>query len=110
MGFSQEKLMELDMDLQDCLIVRWFIDFKDTDKMYSETAENGNDYLCLKGSKIEFWVDFGIKRQVNEVKFHLYVAETKNLILPSILVEGSENGYEFYPLGQKRFSVTFNDL
>ena len=74
----------------------------------SETAENGNDYLCLKGSKIEFWVDFGIKRQVNEVKFHLYVAETKNLILPSILVEGSENGYEFYPLGQKRFSVTFN--
>lgn len=44
MGFSQEKLMELDMDLQDCLIVRWFIDFKDTDKMYSEIAENDKFY------------------------------------------------------------------
>lgn len=44
MGFSQQKLQEFNMDLTDALILRWFIDFKDTNKMYSEIVNNEKFY------------------------------------------------------------------
>ncbi len=47
-GFSQKKLIEFKLDLLDALILRYFIDFKDTDKMASEIFENDKFY----------WVDY----------------------------------------------------
>lgn len=44
MGFSQEKLKELDLDLTDSLIIRWFVDFKDSGNMASEILENDKYY------------------------------------------------------------------
>lgn len=44
MGFSQEKMIEFKMDLTDALILRWFVDFKDTGKMYSEVIEKDKFY------------------------------------------------------------------
>ncbi len=43
-GFSQEKLMEFGLDVNDAIILRWFIDFKDTGKMSSEIIENDKYY------------------------------------------------------------------
>jgi hypothetical protein len=40
MGFSQMKMIELDMDLNDCLILRYLIDFKDSGKMHREIIED----------------------------------------------------------------------
>lgn len=44
MGFSQKKLIEFGLDLTDTLILRWFVDFKDTNKMYSEIVRNDKFY------------------------------------------------------------------
>ena len=33
LGFSQRKAVELGLDLKQLLILRWFVDYKDTDKM-----------------------------------------------------------------------------
>lgn len=43
-GFSQEKLIEFGLDVNDAIILRWFIDFKDTGKMSSEIIENDKYY------------------------------------------------------------------
>lgn len=52
-GFSQPKLVELKMDLIDAVILRWFIDFKDTGKMYSEIIENDKYYWIKYDQVIE---------------------------------------------------------
>lgn len=52
-GFSQLKLVELKMDLIDAVILRWFIDFKDTGKMYSEIIENDKYYWIKYDQVIE---------------------------------------------------------
>lgn len=44
MGFNQEKLIKLGLDVTDALILRWFIDFKDTGKMYTEVIDDDYYY------------------------------------------------------------------
>ena len=34
-GYSQQKAIELGLDDRDLMILRWFIDYKDTGKIYS---------------------------------------------------------------------------
>ncbi len=46
MGFQQEKLIELGLDIQDAAILRYFIDFKNTDAMKAE----------IKEDKVYYWV------------------------------------------------------
>lgn len=48
MGFQQEKLIELGLDLVDATILRYFIDYKNTDIMVSEVVED----------KVYYWVDY----------------------------------------------------
>lgn len=43
-GFSQEKLIEFGMDVNDAIILRWFVDFKDTGKMASEIVSDDKYY------------------------------------------------------------------
>jgi hypothetical protein len=44
MGFNQEKLIEYGMDLIDTMILKYFIDFKGTERMYTESKEGINYY------------------------------------------------------------------
>lgn len=44
MGFSQVDLLENNLDVIDAMLLRFFIDFKDTEKMYSEIIENDKFY------------------------------------------------------------------
>lgn len=46
-GFSQEKAIELELDDRDLLILKWFVKFKDSDKMVSKIIE-GDKYYWLK--------------------------------------------------------------
>jgi hypothetical protein len=50
MGFSQQKLIELDLDLTDALILRWFIDFRDTNKMAPD--------MNFEDKKVYYWVRY----------------------------------------------------
>ncbi len=52
-GFSQEKLVELNLDLTDAVILRWFVDLKDSGKMYSEIKENDKYYWLKYDAVIE---------------------------------------------------------
>ena len=44
MGFSQVDLLENNLDVIDAMLLRFFIDFRDTEKMYSEIIENDKFY------------------------------------------------------------------
>ena len=44
MGFSQVDLLENNLDVLDAMLLRFFIDFRDTEKMYSEIIENDKFY------------------------------------------------------------------
>ena len=50
-GFSQELLIENDLDVTDALILRWFLDFRTTDKMVRMSVE-GQDYYWIFYDKI----------------------------------------------------------
>jgi hypothetical protein len=50
-GLSQEKLIEFGLDNTDALIIRWFLDFKATDKMV-KLNRKGLDYYWVKYESI----------------------------------------------------------
>ena len=47
-GFSQEKAIELGLDDRDLLILRWFINFRDTGKMATKIIKDDKYY----------WIDY----------------------------------------------------
>ena len=48
MGFNQEKLIEFKLDMIDTMILRWFIDFKDSGNMKKKIFDN----------EMYYWVDY----------------------------------------------------
>lgn len=50
-GFNQRDLIELGLDNDDALILRWFVDFKDAGKMVSKIIEN-EKYYWIKYSQL----------------------------------------------------------
>lgn len=51
MGFSQQGLVDLGLDIEDAVLLRWFIDYQGTQRM--KAIPNTDD------GKIYFWVSFG---------------------------------------------------
>jgi hypothetical protein len=53
LGFSQERLMALGLSLDEALLLRWFIDFKGTDRMEEHVnPEDGQAYYWVKAGKL----------------------------------------------------------
>ena len=52
LGFSQERLLDLDLDDRDAALLRFFIDFKDAGGMYSEEY-HGETYYWVKYDHIK---------------------------------------------------------
>lgn len=52
-GFNQEEMIKLNMDYVDSLLLRYFIDFKDTGKMIAEIFDNKPYYWIKYESVIE---------------------------------------------------------
>lgn len=53
LGFSQERLMALGLSLDEALLLRWFIDFKGTDRMEEHVnPDDGQVYYWVKGAKL----------------------------------------------------------
>lgn len=53
LGFSQERLMALGLSLDEALLLRWFIDFKGTDRMEEHVnPDDGQAYYWVKGAKL----------------------------------------------------------
>jgi hypothetical protein len=97
MGFKQDKLMELGLDIKDAAILRYFVDFMDSLKMRSEIIDK----------QIYYWVKYeGIINQYPILKLNnvdSVYRRFKKLVQLSILKHKTviNNGkYSYYTLGE----------
>ncbi|WP_160680382.1 hypothetical protein [Clostridium sp. C8-1-8] len=97
MGFKQDKLMELGLDIKDAAILRYFVDFMDSLKMRSEIIDK----------EIYYWVKYeGIINQYPILKLNnvdSVYRRFKKLVQLSILKHKTviNNGkYSYYTLGE----------
>lgn len=53
MGFSQQGLLDLGLDIEDAILLRWFIDYQGTQRMRAiPNAEDGKIYFWVSFSKV----------------------------------------------------------
>ena len=103
-GFSQAKLIKLGLDIEDALILRYFIDFKDSGKMSKE----------LFDTDVFYWVKYeSIKKELpilNIGKDRIY-RKLKKLVDAGILVHQTKKSggtFSFYGVG-KQYSSLITD-
>jgi uncharacterized phage protein (TIGR02220 family) len=108
MGFSQEKLIELGLDMKDAMILRYFIDFKDTKKMRCEVID-GETYHWVKYEGIA--EEYPILKLSNEDSVY---RRLKKLVKASILKHKTiknKGTYSYYALGESYLElITSNDI
>ena len=97
MGFSQKGLLELELDMADVLILRWFIDFKDTGDMVVKMID-GKPYYWVKYDKaLEDLPILPFKKRTIEQRF-IRLAKMKVLTHKTVKEGGT---YSFYGIGEK---------
>lgn len=96
-GFSQKKLVEFDLDSDDALILRYFVDFKDSSKMVCKNIED----------KIYYWLKYEtIKKELPVLKLKkdsIYRRLKKMCdcgVLEHVTVK-KKGVYSFYRLGSR---------
>lgn len=104
-GFSQAKLIKLGLDIEDALILRYFIDFKDSGKMSKE----------LFDTDVFYWVKYeSIKKELpilNIGKDRIY-RKLKKLVDAGILVHQTKKSggtFSFYGVGKQYSSLITSD-
>lgn len=97
LGFNQSKLLEFGLDIDDALILRYFVDFKDSGQMSKE----------LFDSEMFYWINYeSIKRELPILsigKDRVY-RKLKKLVDANILMHKTKrNGgtFSFYALGSR---------
>ena len=101
-GFSQQKAIELGLDDRDLMILRWFVDYKDTGKMIKKILDNDMYY----------WIKYeGIQEAfpiINWKKDTIY-RRLKAMALKGVLKHKTvkEFGtYSFYAIGPNYLGLT----
>lgn len=97
MGFQQEKLMELGLDLVHAAILRYFIDFKNTDAMKSEIIDGKVYYWVNYEKVIEELPMLGLKKQ--SVRKRLYNLRDAKVLTHYTKKAGGT--YSFFGIGDK---------
>jgi hypothetical protein len=97
MGFSQESLIKYELDLTDALIMRWFVDFKDTGKMYYEIIHNDKYYWIKYEALLKDIPVIGIKKVA--LGRRLKKLSEKNILKQYIKKQGGI--FTMYSLGVK---------
>lgn len=101
LGFSQKKAIELGIDLDGLLLLRYFIDFKESDAMVTKIFD-GKPY---------YWVNYETFREelpILKISKDRIYRKFKGLVDAGILLHKTEkrNGtYSFYTVGPKYFSL-----
>ena len=105
-GFNQKELVELGLDNDDALILRWFVDFKDTGKMVSRIVNNEKYYWIKYEGMIN---DLPIlKLKTKDALYRRLKKIDKTGVIKHTIVK--ENGtYSFYALGEKYIKLIVND-
>ena len=96
-GFRQDRLVLYGMDNDDALILRWFVDFKDSGKMTSKIINEDKYYWIKYEGLLDDLVILKIKTK--DALYRRLKKMEKNKILKRQTVK--ENGtYSFYTLGE----------
>ncbi len=103
LGFSQERLLELQLDDRDAALLRYFVDFKDSGEMYSEEFEG----------EVYYWVKYdSIKKQLPIVGQHFkkdaIYRRFKKMAEKGVLkhrTKKSGGTFSFYTIGEIYYSL-----
>lgn len=98
LGLQQKKLMKFGLDYIDAILLRYFVDFKDTKKMKALII-NGEPYYWVKyDAVIEEYPIIGIKN--NDAIYRRYKKMANENILKHKTVK-RDGTYSFYALGER---------
>lgn len=101
-GFKQDKLIELGLDNDDALILRYFIDFRDTESMRAEVIEGETYYWIKYEAVIEAIPIIKLKK-----KDSLY-RKLKNMVSIGVLKHKTikSNGtYSYFGIGKRYYEL-----
>lgn len=101
-GFKQDKLIELGLDNDDALILRYFIDFRDTESMRAEVIEGETYYWIKYEAVIQAIPILKLKK-----KDSLY-RKLKNMVTIGVLKHKTikSNGtYSYFGIGSKYYEL-----
>ena len=102
LGFNQKKAIEYELKIEDLLVLRWFIDFKGTDKM--ETIRDENEtYFWINYSKLLEDIPI-LKTTTNKIKARHFDKLCKCKVLKhKHIKEGGS--FSYYALGDNYLSL-----
>ena len=103
-GFQQQALLDLELDGTDAIILRWFVDFKNTGKMEKKIIDN-TEYFWIKYSYIiEQLPILGIKQGMLQKRFKKY--KDVKIMLHKHITEklGMKGSWSFWTLNPEVFS------
>lgn len=106
LGFSQEKIIELGLDLSDALLLRYFVDFKDTGKMLKEEMD-GRSYYWVKYEHIKEYLP------VLQVSSDRIYRKLKNLAKIGVLEHKTVRNhgtYSYYALGKRYLELIDSEI
>lgn len=96
-GFSQQKAMDLGLDQDDLLLLRWFVDFKDTNSMVSKVIDNKPYYWIKYSGLLKDLPILKIKKDTVYRRFKKM--STVGVLDHTTVRQGGV--YSFYSLGDK---------
>lgn len=105
-GFSQRRLIKLGLDATDSLILRCFVDFKDTEKMKAEIIDNEKYYWIKYEWLIQELPILGLK-----TKDSIY-RRLKKMVKAGVLAHKTKKQggtYSFFKLGKEYYSLISDD-
>ena len=96
-GFSQKSLINYGLDEKDALILRYFIDFKDSGKMKMKII-NEVSYYWLKGSALLEQLPILRINNVDVLRRRLKKMTSCKILMHEHVLEGGS--YAFYAIGE----------
>ena len=104
LGFSQKAACELGLDVTDLIILRWFVDFKDSGKMHSVSIDNEEYYWIFYKNLLE---DMCILSLCRETLYRrLKKMCDKNILKKKKVAYGGN--YTYYALGENYIKLNEN--
>lgn len=97
MGFSHKKLMEFGMDVEDALILRYFIDFVESNKMISEVVDGKTYYWVRYDNVISDMPIINMKKDAVQRRFY----KMRNAGLLIHYVKKSGGTFSYYGIGER---------
>lgn len=104
-GFSQERLLKYGLDTVDALILRYFIDFKDSGEMVLEII-NGKPFYWLKYEKLLEEIPIAKIKNKDVLRRRLKRMEDAKILLH--YQKRKKGNYSFYGIGPNYFELISN--